>query len=297
MKLLWHRLLAKLLEVVLAGEGVAVLSELPATSNPPQIDLLLLRREGKRWTARQRALLPDGVRDRQVAHHLLECKITESVTEQGLQQALTYDYLYRQSQQLALAEVQTYVVSAKTPQAAKLAAWGYAVDEHPGVYVSTTPLLSRVVLLVLNELRDAAHNEYLRLFASRQQVRTSALRHLDHAASSAIWTVIFALQKAYALEGAEMGTEVTVESLLTLGEEMRKQVVASASVAERLAGLGPAERLAGLEPAERLAGLEPEERLAGLGPAELNLLLKQIEAYLQAQQPPKPAVPAAGDQH
>ena len=91
-----------------------------------------------------------------------------------------------------------------------------------------------------------------------------------------------------------MNSEVTVESLLALGEEMRKQVVASASVEERLAGLepeerlaglAPEERLAGLAPEERLAGLEPEERLAGLAPEELRLLLKQIEAYLQAQLP------------
>ena len=132
------------------------------------------------------------------------------------------------------------------------------------------------MLLVLNELRDVPHNEYLRLFASRQRVRQDALRRLDPKASAAIWTVVFALQKAYELEGVEMNSEVTVESLLALGEEMRKQVVASASVEERLAGL---------EPEERLAGLAPEERLAGLAPEELRLLLKQIEAYLQAQLP------------
>ena len=40
-----------------------------------------------------------------------------------------------------------------------------------------------------------------------------------------------------------------------------------------------------MEPEERLAGLAPEERLAGLAPEELRLLLKQIEAYLQAQLP------------
>ena len=44
-------------------------------------------------------------------------------------------------------------MSAQTPQPVKLAAWGYTVRELPGVYVSTTPLLNKVVLLVLNELR------------------------------------------------------------------------------------------------------------------------------------------------
>lgn len=103
-------------------------------------------------------------------------------------------------------------------------------DPPIGVTIGKMPLLRRVVLLVLNELRDAPHNEYLRLFASRQRVRTSAIRRVDHDAPAAIWSVIFALQKAYELEGAGMSNEVTVESLLALGEEMRKQVVASASV-------------------------------------------------------------------
>ncbi len=266
MKLLWHRLLAKLLEQLLSSEGVTVLSELPATSNPPEIDVLLLRRNGLQWTERQRALLPDGIRDHHCAHHLLECKITESVTEQSLQQALTYDYLYRQSQELSSPEVQTYVVSAKTPQANKLMAWGYTAAEYPGVYVSTSPLISRVMLLVLNELRDVPHNEYLRLFASRKQVRREAFHYLNGKPITQIWTVIYALQKAYELEGVDMNKEITVESLLEMGEEMRKQAVASASLEERLAGLGP------------------EERLAGLGPEELRMLMKQIEVYLRKQQ-------------
>ncbi len=284
MKLLWHRLLAKLLEQLLSSEGVTVLSELPATSNPPEIDVLLLRRNGLQWTESQRALLPDGIRDHDCAHHLLECKITESVTEQSLQQALTYDYLYRQSQGLSSTEVQTYVVSAKTPQANKLMAWGYTATEYPGVYVSTSPLIRRVMLLVLNELRDVPHNEYLRLFASRKQVRREAFRYLNGKPITQIWTVIYALQKAYELEGVDMSKEITVESLLEMGEEMRKQAVASASPEERLAGLGPEERLAGLGPEERLAGLGPEERLAGLGPEELRMLMKQIEIYLRKQQ-------------
>lgn len=288
MKHLWHRLLAKLLEVLLTTEMVTVLSELPATSNPPLIDILLLRRHSPQWTERQRALLPDGVRDRQMAHHLLECKITESVTEQSLQQALTYDYLYRQSQQLATDQVQTYVVSSHTPQANKLAAWGYTVVEQPGVYSSTLPLLNRIVLLVLNELRDAPHNEYFRLFASRQRVRQSALRHLTRDQAPSVWTVVFALQKAYELEGEGMGAELKLETLLAMGEEVRKHVVASASLEERLAGLTSEEVEQILVQnttlrQEVVAHAPPEERLLGLGPEELLALMKQIESSLQAQ--------------
>ena len=284
MKLLWHRLLAKLLELLLAPVGVTVLSELPATSTPPKIDVLLLRREGPSWTDNQRELLPDGVRDRDCAHHILECKITESVTEQSLQQALTYDYLYRQSQELTESAVQTYVVSAKTPHKAKLTAWGYTISEHPGVYVSTLPLLSKVILLVLNELRDLPHNEYLRLFASQQRVRRDALNHLDRLRMTSVWAVVFALQKAYELEGVAMTEEITLERLLEMGEEMRKKVVESAPPAERLAGLDAETRLAGLKPAERVAGLEPAERVAGLTAEELRRLMKQIALFLGEQQ-------------
>ena len=41
----WHRLLGKLLEETLAPVGVTVQTEFPIMSNPPQADILLLRRE------------------------------------------------------------------------------------------------------------------------------------------------------------------------------------------------------------------------------------------------------------
>ena len=270
---LWHRLLGKLWEIVLTPAGVTVLSELQVTSNPPQVDLLLLRREGTDWTPEQINLLPDGVRDRPVAHHLFECKFTESVNEQSFQQALTYDYLYQQSQQLTPDAIQTYVVSAQTPRLANLQAWGYQVSKYPGVYVSPLPLLKRVVLLVLNELREAPHNEFLRLFASRQQVRKAALQVLfDQPVDqwpTPFWSVLLGLEQVYKLEGVDMDMGITVEQVMELGETARKKIITSAS------------------PEERLAGIAPEERLAGMAPEELLTVMKQIEKVLgpQASQP------------
>jgi len=302
---LWHRLLGKLWEIVLTPAGVTVLSELQVTSNPPQVDILLLRREGADWTLEQMNLLPDGVRDRRVAHHLFECKFTESVNEQSFQQALTYDYLYQQSQQLTPDAIQTYVVSAQTPRPTNLQTWGYQVSEHSGVYISPLPLLKRVVLLVLNELRDERHNEFLRLFASRQQVRKQALHVLfDQPVDqwpTPFWAVLLGLEQVYKLEGADMDMGLTVEQVLDVGETVRKKILASASLEERLSGLAPAERLSGLAPAERLSGLAPAERLSGLAPAErlsglapaerlsglapeeLRSVMKQIETILGYQ--------------
>ena len=266
---LWHRLLGKLWEIVLTPAGVTVLSELQVTSNPPQVDILLLRREGADWTLEQMNLLPDGVRDRRVAHHLFECKFTESVNEQSFQQALTYDYLYQQSQQLTPDAIQTYVVSAQTPRPTNLQTWGYQVSEHSGVYISPLPLLKRVVLLVLNELRDERHNEFLRLFASRQQVRKQALHVLfDQPVDqwpTPFWAVLLGLEQVYKLEGADMDMGLTVEQVLDVGETVRKKILASASLEERLSGLAPA------------------ERLSGLAPEELRSVMKQIETILGYQ--------------
>jgi len=275
LKTLWHRLLSKLFEIILSPVGVTILSELQSTSNPPKIDILLLRRESPQWTPQQMALLPDGVRDRHATHHLLECKLTESVNEESFQQALTYDYLYRQSQQVSSDDIQTYIVSAHTPRAAHLQAWDYRVSEQSGVYVSSLPLLKQVVLLVLNELSDAPHNDFVRLFASRQKVRGAALQTLFRQPlvrwPAQFWALLFSLQRMYKVEGADMRREITVEEVLEIGEEMRRQVIASAA---------PEERLVGLAPEERLVGLAPEERLAGLKPEELHALLHQLETYL-----------------
>ena len=137
--------------------------------------------------------------DRNAHHHLLECKFSESVNEAALQQALSYDYFYRQTQQLKADELQTYVVSAQTPRAALLQRFGYQRAEHPGVYVTGQPMLEKVVLLVLNELRDAPQNEFLRLFASRQVVRKQTIDNVLQQPLAnwpePFWAVLFGLQR------------------------------------------------------------------------------------------------------
>ena len=284
---------------MLTPVDIVVESEIQVMSEPPKADVLLLRRWGKQWTEEQRKLLADGVRDRHAHHHLLECKFSESVNESALQQALSYDYFYRQTQQLKAGELQTYVVSAQTPRAALLKRFGYQ-PEQPGVYVTAQPLLEKIVLLVLNELRDEPQNEFLRLFASRQQVRKQTINGVLHQPLSnwpeQFWVVLFGLQRVYQLEDTAMKRAMTVEDVMEIGAELRKQAIASASPEERLAGLAPEERLAGLAPEERLAGLAPEERLAGLAPEErlvgltpeeMAAMLEQIEMLL-AKQPAGP---------
>jgi hypothetical protein len=49
----WHRILARLFELLFTHLGVTVLTELPVMGEPPRIDILLVRREGKHWTEKQ----------------------------------------------------------------------------------------------------------------------------------------------------------------------------------------------------------------------------------------------------
>ena len=146
--------------------------------------------------------------------------------------------------------------------------FGYQ-PEQPGVYVTAQPLLEKVVLLVLNELRDEPQNEFLRLFASRQQVRKQTIDSVLHQRLSnwpeQFWVVLFGLQRVYQLEDTAMKRAMTVEDVMEIGAELRKQAIASAS------------------PEERLAGLAPEERLAGLTHEEMATMLEQIEALLAKQ--------------
>jgi len=91
----WHQLLGKLLEELLVPVGVKVLTDVSVMSEPPKTDILLLRKEHRRWIKAQLERLPDGVRDCRAKHILLEFKYTESINENAFLQALCYDYLYR----------------------------------------------------------------------------------------------------------------------------------------------------------------------------------------------------------
>ncbi len=288
----WHQLLGKLLELLLTPVGITVLTEVPVMSEPPKADILLLRRTGARWTSEQANYLPDGVRT-SVAHHiLLEFKYRETVGEQVFQQALGYDYFYRQGQRLAREAVETFVVSGQTPQRATLNEFGYMVAEQPGVYRSQLPLLRLLPLLVLNELGNEPHNAFVKLFATRQRVQQAALALFTpqrrQRLPQLVWRYIVGLEAGLAVSGGKMIEELTPELVLQLGDQMRQLVFASVSPEEReqmLASASPEERkqmLASASPEERkqlLASASPEERqqlLASASPEERKQLLASV---------------------
>ncbi len=278
-----HQVLGRLLQLSLAPVEITVNVEVDLLGESPKADVLLLRREGEAWNAAQRARLPDGVRDNAAGHVLLEFKYTESINESAFAQAVAYDYFYRQAQRLPEEQVLTAVLSARTPQKARLAEWRYS-ELQDGVYRSPLPLLRRIWLLILNDLPPIPHNAYVKLFASRAQEREAAFAALDSPTiteSVPLHAYMMGLQQTLEVKGeGDMAELLTPDKIMEIGEEIRQRILETATLEEKLAGLDPQERLAGLDPQERLAGLDPQERLEGLTDSERKLLFRLLREEL-----------------
>lgn len=68
----WHHLFGELLKLLLIPVGVDVSVDVKVMDNPPEADVILLRREGDTWTNEQLQYLPDGIRDVSAQHVLIE---------------------------------------------------------------------------------------------------------------------------------------------------------------------------------------------------------------------------------
>ena len=308
----WHRLLGTLLEYFLTPVGIEVSTNVEVMSTPPEADILLLRRHEAHWSEEQKARLPDGIRDSDASHILIEFKYTESLNEQVLRQAVGYDYFYQTSRELKRQELLTVVVSAKTPRQPTLDWLGYEGTEHSGVYRSQTALIRNVLLLVSNDLAETPHNAPIKCFASRKPVKQQALLQLSDTrwknVSSTFWWFLDGLFTYWFQRqgGESMPQEqiITPEFITQLGKQMVNRILATippeevlkqvsyqeilkhlpmeevlkqVSHQDLLKHLSPEERLSGLKPEERLSGLKPEERLSGLKPEERLSGLKPEE--------------------
>ena len=229
----------------LANVQVLVAPEASVLKDSPRVDLLLVQRESGRWTDVQRARLPDGVRDSAARHILVEFKNTESVTEDGILQAAAYDLFYRQSQELPKQQVLPVLLSAKTTQDSRLAAWGYE-EVQRGVYRTHIPIARRVMLLALNRLPATPNNAYVKIFASRQQEREAGFGSLDRAVlaeSSDLRAYILGLRETLNVKGEwEMAEVPTPEMVLEYGKKIRQLIFETGTPEERLAGLSAEER-------------------------------------------------------
>jgi hypothetical protein len=289
----WHRLLARLLEIVLSELDIEVQPNVEVMTEPPEADILLLRRNTPYWTAEQRANLPDGIRNSEASHILIEFKYTQSFNEDALSQALGYDFFYKKAKKLPPIDVQTVLLSARKPHSNTLTSLGYQLTEESGVYRTQTPIFRNVLLLSLNELSNEPHNLWIKCFASRLAVKKQALDQLKalglvSIASELTWFIsgLMELWFGTAIGEEQMSIEITPEDVSELGKQMGDIWLAGLTVDDVLARFGREEVLSRFKPVDRLAGLEPKEvlpyfkpvdRLAGLEPEVIEEYLKQLK--------------------
>jgi len=274
----WHQLLGKLLELVLTSLGINVQVDFNLMSKPPRADILLLRRNPRlhRWTAKQLAHLPDGIRDSSAGHILAELKYSEAVTREVLEKVHGYDIFYRVTHELKEEDVASFILSSHTTKKDLLEEYGYQESaELPGVYYSDYPMVKRVVVIMLNDLRDLPHNAFVKCFASRATEKKKAFYGLSKRVSSVLSTPLWLFLAGLRLsmlgdEGDEEMKVITPEDIMALGKKhMQEALLVNIPAEEVLAHYKPEERLRGLTPEEVLSRYKPEEILSRYKPEEI----------------------------
>ena len=279
----WHILLGRLLKELLEPLDITVYTEFSVMAGPPRADILLIRKKHREWTPEQLRFLPDGIRDSSAEHILIEFKYTESVTKETFRQILGYETFYRQSRNLAEEDVQSFVLSSKTPDATVLKDIGYLPTEKKGVQRHDFWMLEAIPLLCLNELADEPHNAFVKFFASRKKEKIAAFSTLKNPEWKTLrlqvqWLVEGLICHFFSKKGElHMETaELTPEKVMEMGKMWADLILSGMSVEERLRGLGPEEILSRYKPEEVLSRYKAEDRLKGLSAEEIEAYLRKI---------------------
>jgi len=273
----WHRLLAKLLEIVLSPLDIDVQPDVSVMTDPPEADILLLRRNTPQWTANQRAFLPDGIRESEASRILIEFKCTQSFNEEALAQAVGYDFFYKQAKKLPQTDVQTVLLSAIKPRSDTLIYLGYQPTEYPGVYRSENPITRKVLLLSLNELSNEPYNIWIKCFASQKKAKKQALKQMKELDLTSIanelkWLIsgLMELWFGTTLGEQKMTIEFTPEEVTEFGKQLGDIWLADLTVDDMLARFERKEVLSHFKP-------KPEEVLPYFKPEIIEDYLKQLK--------------------
>ena len=306
-KTYFHQILGRIFKFLLAHLKVTVLTDVKVMITSPEADILLLRREEDYWTLEQLERLPDGIRQSNARHILIEFKATESISKEAFTQASSYDYFYKQSQKLADDELQTFIISAKEPQKANRKQYGYHIKVQPGVYQSDNIAFNHITLISLNELSDELHNAWITCLASKKMKRLKSFQILQTQGFNLIsasfrWFLLELWQRISIKGDFDMALKLSPQDIKEIGQfwgssaftpedfknmldtlppQKRKDYFATFSPEELFMNFKPEERLIGLKPEERFIGLKPEERLAGLSRSEIEQVEEQIKKLKQ----------------
>jgi hypothetical protein len=276
----WHLSFAEALQWDLSPVDISVTPEARVMTQPPRVDILLLKRNQPNWTTAQLERVPDGIRQSQASHLLLEFKYSQSLDQKAMAQAIGYDHFYQESNHLDSTDVQTFLVSAKKPQLETRQLFGYQKMRYPGVYESQRILEKRIGLISLNELTDEPYNAVFKLFATHQIERAKALNTLEHSRAVSkmpqeLKSLFYGLQL---FDGdKDMNIELTPEQVKKAGQLFGKSYLESLSPEELLAGINPRDVMSHFKPADRLAGINPREVINHFKPADMLTALRQME--------------------
>ena len=286
--MLWHQILGQIWKELLPSFGIEVLTEVSVMIESPRADILLLRRR-RAWTQEQRMRLPDGIRDSEATHILVEFKATESLTKEAFIQAQAYEHFYKQSQKLTQEEVQTFILCAKQPLEFHREKWGYTTLVQPGIYRSDNVFVEQIQLISLNELPDTLNNAWITCLASRKKKREKAFALLKQQGIKLMPTLLYLLMvklwRYFKIKGDDdMGKlGLTPEEITEMNEMWGEGYVATLPLEKRLAGANPADVMSLFNLHDRLVGANPADVMSLFQPTEIlaNLSTENIEAYLE----------------
>ncbi|MEM7532506.1 MAG: hypothetical protein AAF639_10035 [Chloroflexota bacterium] len=274
----WHEYLGTQFELLMDGLPITVLTSLPLMSQPPQADVVLLRRDYPTWTDEVRARLPDAIRDTEASDILIEFKFTESLNETAKEQAIIYDYLYKRHKlgqeaydrpkERKKETLATFLLSSQSPTKKTLTRLGYAPTDQKGVYQSAEAGASRVTVLLLNELPLNRNNAFVKCFASHKKVREAAFALLRQEEPDTISDEFdYFLRALHSLFEEKRGEnmlrepvlQVTKEEMIEYGRELVAGGIRHIPTRIIADAIPPEEFLEFIPTEKRLMGLRPEE--------------------------------------
>lgn len=298
----WHEILGTELRLLLTPLNIVVHTNLDVMSSPPQADIVILRSDTGGWTAEQMACLPDSIRDTAASHVLIEFKFSESLTEHHLRKIQGYHAFYQQSQSLRDEQLQSFILTSKTPGMRFRRRYEYERTSQAGVYHSNNVLLENIPLITLNELADRDYNAYVKCFASRKVERRKAFERLAQLSfeelSQGLWFFLLGLRQKMNMEGEKetMEMKVTPEDIARIGEEIGTEYLEKwllhLPAERRLRGMAtedvlsrykPEEVLSLYKPEDVLSLYKPEDVLSRYKPEEVLSYNRPMEDYVTKQ--------------
>jgi hypothetical protein len=278
---LWHESFADCVMLRKPG-GFEARPEVQLSRRPRRVDLLLLRRDGEHPDGDARILR--GLWPRLGRVTILELKSpVRGFRRSDLIRLGSYGAQYHadhagELESRAALTLVLVVPRRESALEAEIAHLGWHLEPLGNGYAELRGAWYTTFVVFTNDVAEAEHDDFLRIFSDRELQTAEAHHWLEH------WLGDHGPRDN---ERPREGYEEMADKLLDMLDKLpperilhrykrRGELVKLMEPEERLAGLAPEERLAGLAPEERLAGLAPEERLAGLAPEERLALSDEV---------------------